>query len=251
MDLRTIALVPTGKKPKWPKAAVVHAPDGLARTPAEVARVILDPAQSNAAREASISANPQFSADLIAELTRDLAPAAEYERIPWIWRVAINAGRRNQAPELKRILDVSLPKTDQPLHDWQAVVIGGGIINGISQQDVPPATRLNEVLHDDVGTRARLDHTLTLASKMADDTNVRDGTRYDAMRILGVTPGPEGASHLARYLEGHQPAELQQGATAALLDLLAAKLVKPADLPPAAVDKLKASADSRGKKLLP
>jgi len=68
----------------------------------------------------------------------------EYERIPDIWRPAIAAGKRNDAAELKRLLDLSLPKADEPLRHWQAVVIGGGIINGLSMEGVWPGRRITE-----------------------------------------------------------------------------------------------------------
>jgi hypothetical protein len=102
--------------------------DGVMRDSAAVARFILDPANSNAAREAAVNANPQFAADLVAQMTEDLVPgtpAAEYERIPWIWRIAINGGRRMTRTACDASWRVSLPNAGEPLRDWQAVVIGG------------------------------------------------------------------------------------------------------------------------------
>ena len=39
--------------------------------------------------------------------------------------------------ELLDFLITSLPSPKDPLRDWQAVVIGGGIINGVSQAGAP------------------------------------------------------------------------------------------------------------------
>src|SRR6185503_15629514 len=102
----------------------------------------------------------------------------EYQRIPWIWRVAILAGKRNQAPLLRQILDVSLPELNAPLLDWQAVVLGGGLINGLSQQGLWPGERLEALLKDQPALTPRWRRALDLAAAMADNPEVRQGTRY-------------------------------------------------------------------------
>ena len=40
------------------------------------------------------------------------------------------------------LLDASLPKRGEPLRDWQAVVVGGGAVNGISLEGGWPARRV-------------------------------------------------------------------------------------------------------------
>lgn len=64
-----------------------------------IARAILDDAKPQSDREAIVKDNPKLSADLIAVMTSDLTAGTkeEYRRIPWIWRVAIAAGKRNDA----------------------------------------------------------------------------------------------------------------------------------------------------------
>ncbi len=79
----------------------------------------------------------------------------------------IAAGKRNEGPELLEILDVSLPKTSEPLRDWQAVVVGGGIVNGISQVGVWPRERLDRLIAGNESLSARWDHTIAQSSKMA------------------------------------------------------------------------------------
>ncbi|MGB7160933.1 MAG: hypothetical protein WBD40_22920, partial [Tepidisphaeraceae bacterium] len=223
LDLRTIALAPAGTAPKWPattRTAQQAPTDQVMRDAPSVARFIIDKANSNAAREAAVNANPQFAPELIAEMTRDLEPGpAEYERIPWIWRVAIGCGKRNDAAKLKRMLDASLPQADQPLRDWQAVVVGGGIINGLTQAGAWPAERIIEIIGDDQPLRARYARALDLASAMTDDEKVPKGTRYDALRMLGVEPFDKRGEQLTRYLAKDVHGELQMGAVSGLGDV--------------------------------
>jgi hypothetical protein len=181
----------------------------------------LDPAQPSSAREAAIRANPQFAADFITEMTRDLKPGtpAEYERIPWIWRVAIACGKRNESFQIKRVLEISLPAEGEPLRDWQAVVIGGGIINGLSQRDLWPAQSLATILADNPSLLKRWNRALDLAAAMSDDAKVPTGTRYDALRMLGMESWEKRGAQLGRYLSKGANAELQMGAVSALGDL--------------------------------
>ena len=228
MDLRTLKLTPAGIAPRWvlpaPAKPAVLPPgftaDHVARTPAAVASVILDPARPRTERETIITANPQFCADIIQELARDLAPGAqEYERIPWIWRVAIATGRRNDPIHLRKVLAVSLPEAGEPLRDWQAVVVGGGLINGLSERGLSPGARLLESMGADLGLRRRWERALDLASAMADDAKVPAGTRYDALRMLGVEPWVKRGPQLVRYLAVGTNEELQMGAVSGLADV--------------------------------
>ncbi|HTL29307.1 MAG TPA: hypothetical protein VL282_08800, partial [Tepidisphaeraceae bacterium] len=223
MDLRTVALAPSGTKPKWPKGEATAAPgiNEMTTNPPAIARLILDPNRTDAARTAAIKANPQFAGDIIAELTKDLPAAApeEYKRIPWIWRAAIDCGKRNEPGQVKHVLDVSLPKTDQPLRDWQAVVIGGGLINGLSQLNLWPSDRISEIIGDDADLKSRWQRALDLASAIADDEKVPNGTRYDALRMLGAQPWSKRGAQLSKYLAKETNAELQMGAVSALVDV--------------------------------
>jgi len=228
MDLRTVALCPPGRTPDWPAAAKTASTastpppthDSLLRDPVSIARYLLDPAEPANAREAAIRANPQFAADFIGEMTRDLKPGpAEYERIPWIWRVAIACGKRNEPLQIKRVLEASLPLEGDPLRDWQAVAVGGGIINGLSQWGLWPGQVLETILADDSGLLKRWHRALNLAADMSDDLKVPNGTRYDALRMLGVEPWEKRGAHLVRYLSNGSNGELQMGAVSALADV--------------------------------
>lgn len=191
-----------------------------ARTRA-LARKLIDEALPQAEREAIISAHPELSAALTAGLVDDLTAGTseEYRRIPWIWRVAVAAGKRNDADELRRLLDVALPGPSAPLDDWRAVVIGGGLINGVSLAGAWPAERFEQVLADQPALQSRWRRALEQAVAMADDSRVKTGTRYDALRMLGVEPWDRRGAQLFRYLlKGVHP-ELQQGAISALADV--------------------------------
>jgi hypothetical protein len=193
----------------------------LPRDPVSIARFILDEKQPAAAREAIIAANPQFAAELIKEMTQDLPPGAqqEYARIPWIWRVAIACGKRNDAEEIKKVLAVATPQDSEPLRDWQAVVIGGGIINGLSQRGQCPAERLMQVLNGEDALIKNVKHSLDLAAAMADNEKTHAGTRYDALRMLGLETWEKRGAQLVRYLAKGTNKELQMGAVSALADI--------------------------------
>jgi putative membrane-bound dehydrogenase-like protein len=216
-DVRAIVLTPRGAEPRKapaPEPEVQGSADDLARE-------ILDPKTTDARRDAILRDYAAAPADMIAALARGLGDDRdeEYRRIPWIWRVAIAAGRRNDAGELRKVLAVALPEGDGPLNDWRAVVLGGGLINGISQAGPWPGERIEGLVRDDPALLARWRRSLKLASAMADDAGVPNGTRYDALRMIGVEAWDRRGAQISRYLaEGMDP-ELQQGAISGLGDM--------------------------------
>ncbi len=182
---------------------------------------LMDPATSDAQRLALIRQYPERSAEFLREMTADLTPGTpeEYRRIAWIWNVAIAAARRNLANEIRELLDLSLPQPGTRLHDWQAVVVGGGIINGISQTGPWPGLRVLEIIGQDPALLARWNRSLNLSIPMADDEKVPHGTRYDALRMTSLLPWEKCGPQLSRYLAKDQNAELQQGAVSGLADV--------------------------------
>ncbi len=221
-----IAFLRAGDASRPSSPASRGAPELVLRDPASVARLILDGSQPDELRQTAIQSNPQFAADLIREMTRDL-PAGdpeEYARIPWLWRVAIAAGKRNDSQQLKRILDLALPRPGEPLRDWEAVIIGGGLINGWSQRGVWPRTRLAELLND-ASLEARWTLCVQSAALMADNERVPAGPRYDALRILGASHWTAAGALLTKHLQNSN-AELQMGAVSALSDIDAPESAK-------------------------
>jgi hypothetical protein len=143
----------------------------------------------------------------------------EYRRIPKIWQVAVASGKRNQIEQMRPILEVSLPKPGQPLKDWQAVVVGGGIINGIGLKGGWPRTRIAELLRDQPDLTKRWQLTLELAAQMTENEAVNTGTRYDAMRIIALDTQHSRIEQLAKYLPKGTHDELQMGAVSGLSDI--------------------------------
>jgi hypothetical protein len=150
-----------------------------------------------------------------------IGTADEYRVIPEIWQHAIAAGRRNDAAELRAMLAASLPAALQPLEDWQSVVIGGGVINGISQAGVFPGPRIAEIIGSDADLSEKWLRSLVLATEMADHEPTPQGTRYDALRMLALRPWEDAQEPLTRYLRPGTAHELQMGAVSGLLDVTA------------------------------
>lgn len=182
----------------------------LPKTPAAVATPVEAPEPSSAA-----------PADRMANLLQGVAVGTpdEYRVIPQLFEAAIAAGRRNEAKELQAVLEFSLPEEGEPLRDWQAVVVGGGVVNGISQSGPHPRARVLEIIGQNPDLLARWQRTLRLALRMADDPAVRSGTRYDALRLIAMLPWEEARGPLTRYLSEGTPEELMQGAVSGLADV--------------------------------
>jgi hypothetical protein len=214
-----MVLVPDGQPP--PKLDVTRREQSPEGTVQDIAKTILDDTVPAAKRQALIADNVPRAVELLAALTDDLRPGAkeEYRRIPWIWRVAIAAGRKNDAAQLRRMLDVSLPEKGAPLYDWQAVVIGGGIVNGISLAGAWPGRRLNELLKDQPELATRWRASLAQAHVMADNAKIVPGTRYDALRMVALDEWDQAKPRLAKYLARNAHGELQQGAVSGLADI--------------------------------
>ena len=220
-DLREVRLVPAGKTSHFAVAATSDAP--LPRQANEIAPFLLDESQSKERRQAVIDRRPGMGPAIISLLADGLGDDAEeeYRRIPWIWRVAVAVGKRNDGGELRDLLDASLPQLDGALRDWQAVVLGGGVINGISQLGLWPAERVAEIIAGVPNGEMRWERTLQLAASMTDDEQVRSGTRYDALRMIALAGWEERGEHLLRYLQDGVLDELQMGAVSGLVDIQA------------------------------
>src|SRR6185436_1681572 len=107
----------------------------------------------------------------------------------------------------------------EPLRDWQAVVIGGGIINGLSLEGIWPRERLAPITQKNADLKGRWNRSIQLAAVMADDEQIRHGTRYDALRMLCIAPWRTYGARLTKYLSKGVNGELQQGAVSGLSDV--------------------------------
>jgi putative membrane-bound dehydrogenase-like protein len=188
---------------------------------ADLARQILDDALPRAEREAIITQHAERPAELITALADGLGGDSkeEYRRIPWLWRVAIAAGKKNDAVSIKAILQTALPSHDALLADWQAVVIGGGVVNGISQAGPWPHERLAEIIGNDAPLKARWRQSLEQAAAMAANNATPNGPRYDALRMIALEGWARRGAELTRYLAADANPELQMGAISGLVDV--------------------------------
>lgn len=182
---------------------------------------ILDERLPTAKRQELIQRNPKLAADLISGMTNELTTGSqeEFRRIPWLWRIAIGAGKGNDPEIIRAVLDVALPEPKQVLHDWRATVVGGGIINGISQLGLWPAGRLQEILLDQKALQLRWEMAIDEAILVANDEKEVVGIRYDAMRMLGMGVWDRHGRQLERYLQPGVHPELQMGAISGLADM--------------------------------
>jgi hypothetical protein len=203
--------------PFAPSVALGQAVSSSTDAPA-LAQQILDDKRSEADRKRLIADNPQLSLPLLKAMVADMPESdskEEYRRIPWIWRVTVAAGKRNQIEELRPIVDFCVPRRGEPLRDWQAVVLGGGIINGIGWPD----EQIRAIVAGNPDLIERWAQTLKEAAVMADNQKVFKGTRYDALRIIGVDTWNHRGAQLFRYLLKGVDDELQQGAIGGLSDM--------------------------------
>lgn len=188
----------------------------------ELAAAILDDSKSGEERARLIEENPAMAGPLVAAMAAMpglTTEEEEYRRIPWIWRVAVAAGKRNDEEQLVDLLRAALPKRGEKLADWQAVVVGGGVINGVSLAGQWPKPRIDELLEGKPDLTERWLDSQAQAAKMADDEKVRHGTRYDALRMLALDGFEKRGEQLAKYLGKEVDGELQMGAVSALADI--------------------------------
>ena len=147
-------------------------PDAKTGAPQAIAAALLDASIDQKARETlAHEASPRATAvveALVAGLPAN-DEAEEYRRIPWIWRVAVAAGRANDEAALKPLLVFSMPRENERFRDWQAVVLGGGIVMGLSQAGRWPKDAMAPWLAEDPVRARRWSRVLGLAEAMAED----------------------------------------------------------------------------------
>ncbi|MEZ6044715.1 MAG: hypothetical protein R3C11_03860 [Planctomycetaceae bacterium] len=187
----------------------------------EIALILLNDEIEEQERRDLFPEHPQLAAEIVTAMTKE-APfdeEEEYRRIPWIWRVSINATKTLNKDEIRELLEVSLPEVGKPLADWQAVVIGGGVINGLTLKGEWPREYLKPIVEQETDLLERWNYMLEASLKMAHDSTVRTGTRYDALRNLGMLSWKEAGADLTEYLAANANSELKQGAICGLADM--------------------------------
>lgn len=186
-----------------------------------VARRLLDDSVDEAVRTDLARERVDDAADILAAMIEGMEPGTEeeYHRIPWLWRVSRAAGESNREEVIVEVLDVAAPGEGEPLHDWQAVVIGGGIVSGISAIGEWPQERIDRILAAHPTLALRYRRAVDLSAAMADDEAVPDPTRYDALRLVAMAGWDEASPQLIRYLGGDVHDELEMGAVSGLADI--------------------------------
>lgn len=225
MDLRGAHLVPAGTKLELSSTASEQT-SSQPQSPDELATRILDDKTPKGDRERLVAASLDGADRVVAAMAEGLGDdeTEEYRRIPWIWRVSVGAARRKQPEVLVRLIEVALPTGNAPLRDWQAVVIGGGVINGLGLEGLWPDEEATKLLVGNTPLQARWKRSLKLAASMADNPKVRNGTRYDALRMVALDDWAVARPLLAKYLLKETNAELQMGAVSGLSDCRSAEV---------------------------
>lgn len=220
-DLRAIHLVEGDGVPlaRGMTAAATPLPD----TPSGLAAWLLNDSLTESDRTAAVPV-ALAQADRILPLMIEGLPhnpgsPEEYRRIPWIWRLSIAVAKSNDAKLIHSTLKHSLPTAEKQLQHWQAVVIGGGLINGVSQNGHWPHEIFADSSFQSPELLDRWQHALQLARTMVLDENVPTGTRYDALRMLALLPPPQALQDLRPWLNPTTHPELQMGAVSALGDV--------------------------------
>lgn len=185
-------------------------------------------------RDRLIVARRSSAKELIVELTKDLLPYQErakdtdieYQRIPSIWRIAILAVRDPAARDraLPELIELALPTPSGKMRDWQSVILGGAIINGLGLENLWPKVELEKLISEHPAWKPRWERALELAKSDAYDARIPAGTRYDAIRVLAMLPSQEALAKVTPFLEDSNPdpaikEELQMGAVSALSDI--------------------------------
>jgi len=188
--------------------------------PAVIAEKLLEEDRPGKARRQLVTEHLDQAPAILKALTGDLEPgsAAEKKRIPWIWRVSIRASETDRAELIREVMRLGLPEADGALHDWQSVVLGGGVVNGLSRSGRWPRQRIMAILEGHSKLIERWRHAVAAASPMAGDEATRTPVRYDALRLLAMADWHKYGEQLAGFLD-HENATLQMGAVSGLVDM--------------------------------
>jgi putative membrane-bound dehydrogenase-like protein len=222
MDLRTLYIAPNEHRLQLPEGTQRAKPDA-----ATLASQILNDRLPEKDRQALIEQNLAQAPEIIVAMTTGMPndTKEEYRRIPWIWRVAIAATKKNDPVVVARLMDIAMPAVNTPLRDWQAVVIGGGVINGFGLIDLWPHEQIAKLITTPE-RQAKWQWLLKQSHAMAHNEKVHTGTRYDALRIIALDKPELAVPGLLKYLPAGGNEEMQQGAVSGLVDVPTSEAAK-------------------------
>lgn len=187
----------------------------------EIVRQLLDEDIAEEQRRMLVEEQVDRAVDVLRALTRDLETGTDEEarRIPWIWRVSIEATGRDNAEQIRQLAEVGLPEMDEPLLNWQVVVLGGGIVNGISREGYWPRQRIREILEGHEQLQSRWQRAIDLSYGVAEDPEVPYPWRYDALRLMAMDEREQSIPELRSYLQPDLDWHLHMGAISGLADI--------------------------------
>ncbi|WP_372639204.1 hypothetical protein [Fodinibius sp.] len=187
----------------------------------DIARQLLDEDVVEEERRALAGEQAGRAAEVLRALTRDLESGTDEEarRIPWIWRVSIEATGRNDAEQIRRLAEVGLPERDEPLLNWQVVVLGGGIVNGLSREGHWPRPRIREILAGHPQMESRWQRAVERSYEVAEDPDIPYPWRYDALRLIAMDEPGQSIPELHSYLQPNLDYHLHMGAISGLSDI--------------------------------
>lgn len=198
-----------------------YAQTGPEQSAEEIARQLLDEDIAEEQRRMLVEEQGDRAVEVLRVLTRDLETDTDEEarRIPWIWRVSIEATGRDDAEQTRQLAEVGLPKMDEPLLNWQVVVLGGGIVNGISRENRLPRQRIREILEGHEQLESRWQRAVDLSYGVAEDPELPYPWRYDALRLMAMDDREHSIPELRSYLQPDLDWHLHMGAISGLADI--------------------------------
>ena len=197
----------------------------------QIAESILREPKADLERFAVIEKNPELAVDVLTILVTSVKSASGEQTdklVDTMWRIALLIGQQNNAGQVLRVLDVVLPQSADAIADWQIVVMGSGIIEGISKQTDWPKRRIDEILKEDKLLLKNWKKCLQKAGRKASDASNSTRIRYDALRIVAFDRWDNVEPLLREFTAKRANKELQTAAVKALAiieDIESAKLL--------------------------
>ena len=186
-----------------------------------IARLILDDNANADERVAAIGTHRTIAVELVRKMVEGLENGTpeESRRIPWLWRVSRMAGESGNSKQIRGMIEMALPHEHESLGDWQTVVLGGGVVAGISAAGYWPRDVIERLIPNDEALRPRWTRSLELAAEKVENELVSHGTRYDALRLVAMAGWESAGQLLLKYLPAVVGDELQMGAINGLSDI--------------------------------
>jgi putative membrane-bound dehydrogenase-like protein len=216
LDLRAIHLIPSGKEWSLP-GNESELPVGVAEAAEQLLAEGLDPSQ----RQRIID---RFwpKADQIVQRWSKQQPWSAEDQVRWIptiWMLTNRACKSGDQELARRVLDAAIPTVDGAIEDWRVVVLGGAVVGGLSDSITWPRPIIEGWMKSDPQMLARWQRVLRFSIEKAADERTSTGTRYDALRLVGMLPDEQAIAALQPYWDRGVHEELRMGAISAASDI--------------------------------